>query len=232
MRRLFERGLPQAPPDAPIVGQHPSELDSAGLVHSHRAVYLPTGPVWPGLGWQGPGPGGPVAHAQTSRAGSVAPSQLVEAQRFNATVADGGRGRLLIFVPFDPNQTWSVKPRHHVTGTVDGMGLRGVLERRSDGYGFTLGPAWARGCGVDVGDTVAVVLLPEGPQRDDLAADVAGALAANPQAGAFFDSLAQFYRRAYLSWIDATKRSPAKRAERITQMIKLLDAGIKQRPNS
>jgi len=39
---------------------------------------------------------------------------------------------------------------------------------------------------------VVVVLLPEGPQRDDLAADVASALAANPQAGAFFDSLAQF----------------------------------------
>jgi len=30
-----------------------------------------------------------------------------------------------------------------------------------------------------------------------------------PRAGAFFDSLAQFYRSVYLSWIDATKRSPA-----------------------
>ena len=156
----------------------------------------------------------------------------MEPQRFTATVADGGRRRLLILVPFDPDQTWSVKPRHYVTGTVDGMGVRGVLERRSEGYGFTLGPAWARGCRVDVGATVAVVLLPEGPQRDDLAADIASALAANPQAGAFFDSLAQFYRRAYLSWIDATKRSPAKREERIEEMIKLLDVGIKQRPNA
>ena len=51
-------------------------------------------------------------------------------------------------------------------------------------------------------------------------------------AGPFFDSLAQFYRKAYLRWIDATKRSPAKRAERIAEMIKLLDAGVKQRPNS
>lgn len=156
----------------------------------------------------------------------------MESQRFTVTVADGGRGRLLIVVPFDPNRTWSVKPRHHVTGTVKGMGVRGVLERRSDGYAFTLGPASVCDCGEDVGDTVPVVLVPEGPQRDDLAADVAGALAADPQAGAFFDSLAQFYRRAYLSWIDATKRSPAKRAERIAEMIKLLDAGIKQRPNS
>lgn len=89
-----------------------------------------------------------------------------------------------------------------------------------------------RGCRVGVGDKVAVVLLPEGPQRDDLAADIADALAASPRAGAFFDSLAQFYRRAYLSWIDATKRSPAKRAERIAEMINLLDAEIKQRPSS
>lgn len=162
----------------------------------------------------------------------MAPSELVESQRFTVTVADGGRGRLLIVVPFDPNRTWSVKPRHHVTGTVNGMGVRGVLELRSEGYAFTLGPAWVRDCRVDVGDTVPVVLEPEGPQRDDLAADVAEALAANPRAGAFFDSLAQFYRRAYVRWIDATKRSPSRRAERITEMIKLLDAGIKQRPNS
>jgi len=153
-------------------------------------------------------------------------------QRFTTTVADGGHGRLLILVPFDPNRTWNVKPRHHVTGTVNGMGVRAVLERRSDGYGFTLGPTWVRDCGVAVGDTVLVALLPEGPQRDDLAADVADALAANARAGAFFDSLAQFYRKAYLSWIDATRRSPAKRAERIAEMIKLLDAGVKQRPNS
>jgi bacteriocin resistance YdeI/OmpD-like protein len=167
-----------------------------------------------------------------SPAGGVAASELVEPQRFTVTVADGGRGRLLIVVPFDPNQTWSVKPRHHITGTVNGMGVRGVLELRSEGYGFTLGPAWMRDCGVDVGDTVPVVLVPEGPQRHELAPDVADALAANPEAGAFFDSLAQFYRRAFLSWIDATKRSPARRAERIAQMIKLLDAGITQRPDS
>ncbi len=108
----------------------------------------------------------------------------------------------------------------------------GFSSARSEGYAFTLGPAWVRCCRLGVGDTVRVVLEPEGPQRDDLAADVADALAANPQAGAFFDSLAQFYRRAYLIWIDATKRSPARRAERIAKMIKLLDAGIKQRTNT
>jgi uncharacterized protein YdeI (YjbR/CyaY-like superfamily) len=63
--------------------------------------------------------------------------------------------------------------------------------------------------GVAIGDDVTVELAPEGPQRGDLADDIAAALAADPAAGAFFDTLAQFYRNAYLRWIDATTRRPA-----------------------
>ena len=61
---------------------------------------------------------------------------------------------------------------------------------------------------------MAVELTPEGPQRADLAEDIAAALAANPAAGAFFDTLAQFYRKAYLRYIDATTagRTCARRA--------------------
>ncbi len=49
-------------------------------------------------------------------------------------------------------------------------------------------------------------LAPDGPQRVDLAEDIFAALAANPAAGAFFDALRQFYRKAYLRWIDASTR--------------------------
>jgi hypothetical protein len=48
--------------------------------------------------------------------------------------------------------------------------------------------------------------------------------------GAFFDTLAQFYRKAYLRWIDATARRPDLRAARIAEVADLLAAGIKQRP--
>lgn len=71
---------------------------------------------------------------------------------------------------------------------------------------------------------------PEGPQRDDIADDVTLALEAEPDAAAFFDGLAQFYRRAYLRWIDATKRRPEVRAERIAEVVDLLKAGTKERP--
>jgi Bacteriocin-protection, YdeI or OmpD-Associated/Aromatic amino acid lyase len=50
-----------------------------------------------------------------------------------------------------------------------------------------------------------------------------------PAAAAFFDSLAQFYRRGYLRWIDATRRRPEQRAVRIAEMVELLESGIKQR---
>jgi uncharacterized protein YdeI (YjbR/CyaY-like superfamily) len=77
---------------------------------------------------------------------------------------------------------------------------------------------------------VIVELAPEGPQRADLADDISAALAANPAAGAFFDTLAQFYRRAYLRYIDATTRRPDLRASRIAEVVGLLADGIKERP--
>ena len=86
--------------------------------------------------------------------------------------------------------------------------------------------------GVAIGDEVAVELAPEGPQRADLADDIAAALAADPAAAAFFDTLAQFYRKAYLRWIDATTRRPDVRAARIAEVVDLLAAGIKERPRS
>jgi Bacteriocin-protection, YdeI or OmpD-Associated len=41
---------------------------------------------------------------------------------------------------------------------------------------------------------------------------------------AFFDTLAQFYRQAYLRWIDATARRPDLRAARIGEVVDLLAA--------
>jgi len=156
----------------------------------------------------------------------------MQPQHFTATLAPGSRGRVFVPVPFNPDEVWRAKPLHHVSGTINGMGIRAAIEGDGDQRGFTLGPAWLRCCAVAVGDTVTVEIGPEGPQRDDLALDVAAALDADPEAGAFFDSLAQFYRKAYLSWIDATKRSPELRAQRISEMIRLLGAGVKERPRA
>lgn len=73
------------------------------------------------------------------------------------------------------------------------------------------------------------MLEPEGPQRADLAPDIAAALDAEPDAAAFFDSLAQFYRKAWLRWIDSTKRNPEQRPARIAEMVRNLIEGRKER---
>jgi len=152
------------------------------------------------------------------------------ARAYRATVTRDARRRVLVPVPFEPDEAWGAKPAHPVTGRVNGMKVRAVVEPLGDGWGIVLGAAWRRDCGVAPGDTVDVELFPEGPQRDDLAPDIAAALSADATAGAFFDGLAQFYRRAYLRWIDGTKRRPEVRAERIAEVVALLKAGVKERP--
>jgi hypothetical protein len=154
-------------------------------------------------------------------------------RRFSVSVAVDRRGRVTVPVPFDPDDAWGSKPSHHVAGMVEGCDLRGVVDKGSDGDVVVLGPAWNRDrLGLTDGATVEVALHPEGPQRGDLAPDVAAALDASPEAGAFFDSLAPFYRNAYLRWIDATKRHPEQRPVRIAEVIGLLEDHQKQRPDT
>jgi len=157
---------------------------------------------------------------------------MAPAETFTTTVAADDRGRLVIRVPFDPNGAWGEKDRHHVTGTVGGRRIRGALDVVEEGYGLVLGPAWQRDADFEPGSDVVVTLAPEGPQRATLPPDVAAALDAEPAAAAFFDSLATFYRKGYLRWVDATKRQPDVRAARIAEMIELLKAGTKERPKA
>jgi hypothetical protein len=152
------------------------------------------------------------------------------AQSFQARLEGTEKGRVYVVLPFDPEQVWGVRERYHVRGTINGMGVRGALERFSKGYFLPLGPAYRRGAGLQPGDAVAVVLLPEGPQSEALAADISAALAAEPDAARFFDGLATFYRKNYLRWIDSTRRSPDLRAQRIAELIELMKAGKKARP--
>ena len=153
-------------------------------------------------------------------------------QRFRAVIAADPGGRAVIAVPFDPDETWGAKADHPVGGTIDGCRIRARLVPADRGWVLSLAPKRLCDMGIAIGDDVTVELAPEGPQRNDLADDIAAALAANPAAGAFFDTLAQFYRKAYLRWIDATTRRPDLRAARIAEVVGLLAAGIKERPRS
>jgi len=148
-------------------------------------------------------------------------------QTFKSTIVKSG-ARAFIPIPFDPNNAWGSKERHHITGTVNGCRVRGALVFDGLQFVLPLGPAWRRDNGLDVGAKVNVVLSPEGPQLETLSPDVASALEAEPKARAFFDELASFYRKNFIRWIESAKREET-RSGRIKEMIKLLKAEKKQK---
>ncbi|MBI3957166.1 MAG: DUF1905 domain-containing protein [Chloroflexi bacterium] len=149
-------------------------------------------------------------------------------QRFSAVIEKAGN-RAVLRLPFDPNAVWGAKERHHISGSVNGCPVRGALGVDTDGYFLALGAAWRRDNRLDVGAEVDVELTAEGPQMEQLADDISAALEAEPEALAFFQGLATFYRKGYLRWIDGTKGRPEIRAERIAEVIDLLKSGEKQR---
>lgn len=149
---------------------------------------------------------------------------------FEAKFVVGPHGRMFLRPPFDPAQVWGERTLYRLTGAVNGEKIRALMERHDGEWRLMLTPMWIDCLGLRDDDTVRVVMALEGPQRDGLDADIAAALDAEPQAAAYYDALAQFYRRAYLKWIDGTKRRPELRAERIAEMVRLLKAGTKARP--
>ena len=151
-----------------------------------------------------------------------------KSKSFTASVGGTARRRV-IPLAFDPDAVWGPKKEHRVSGAIGEARWRGSIVPHGEGYAIAPGPAWWRDCDLQPGTRVKVTLAPEGPQRADLAPDLAAALEAEPAAGEFFDSLAQFYRKAYLRYIDATKRKPELRADRIREVVRLLKAGKKER---
>ena len=133
-----------------------------------------------------------------------------------------------VVLPFDPNEAWGVKQRHYVTGSINGCPIRASIDGEAPPFSLALGPAWLRDNGIGAGENVEVVLAPEGPQSGTLSPDIAAALAAAPEARSFFDSIATFYRNNFVRWIESAKR-PETRSARIAEMIRMLNAGQKQR---
>ena len=158
------------------------------------------------------------------------PHSASGARRFRATIAGSEKGRVYVRLPFDPAEAWGARARYDVRGTVNDCRVRGTLAEAGQGHFLPLGPAWRRDNGLRPGDEIEVLLTAEPAQREGLPDDVAAALDAEPEAASFYDNLAGFYRKAYLRWIESTKRRPDVRAARIAELVALLKAGRKQRP--
>jgi bacteriocin resistance YdeI/OmpD-like protein/uncharacterized protein DUF1905 len=151
---------------------------------------------------------------------------MMSTQRFTTTLVKSGTGAFFV-IPFDPDEVWGAKERHYVAGTIAGHRFRGCIEPDGTPRILSIGAAWIRDNEVGDGANVEVILAPDGHQIDTLSPDIAVALKAEPQARAFFESVAPFYRNNYIRWIESARR-PETRSGRIAEMVKLLKAGEKR----
>ena len=126
-------------------------------------------------------------------------------QEFTTTITSAG-SKTILPIPFNPNETWGDKLRHHITGSINGVKVRGSIDSDGSRFFLSLGPAWCRNAGLGAGEMVEVTISPEGPQLEDLSPDILSALDAEPQARAFFEALATFYRTGYIKWIEGARR--------------------------
>jgi hypothetical protein len=149
-------------------------------------------------------------------------------QRFDAVLEPRPRGGVSVRMPFDPDTVWGQKERHYVAGSIQRHGVRGVIVVVGDASYLQLGPSWCRDPRMGPGAHVSVVLEPEGPQIETMADDVRAALIEAPEARRFFESLATFYRKGYVDWIEGAKR-PDTRVRRIGEAIDALKAGQRER---
>jgi hypothetical protein len=148
-------------------------------------------------------------------------------QRFRATLSVRGT-QMGIVMPFDPNELWGAKNRHDVSGTIDGHVVRGPLQKDRDGFLLALGPAWRRDANLNEEAELEIVLAPEGPQLENIPDVLLEALQNHPEALQFFFSIAPFYRKNYVRWIESAKK-PETRAARVLETVTLLAEGKRQK---
>ena len=147
---------------------------------------------------------------------------------FTATAQARPKGGIAIALPFDPAEAWGDRDRYYLAGTIERHPMRATVTPADDEPMLTLGPAWCRDPRVGPGASLQVNLHPEGPQLDTISADFADALRAEPKARRFFESLATFYRKAYVTWVERAKK-PATRVPRIAEVVDDLRAARRER---
>jgi hypothetical protein len=151
----------------------------------------------------------------------------VERHEFTGTLQDSGTGGgRWIEVPFDAKEVFG-QARPPVRGTVNGTPLRTRLAAYGGRTYLGLRAEIRAAAGIDVGDSVDVVLeLDDAPREVDVPAALSAALADDAAARAAFDALSFTHRREYAEWIASAKRAET-RERRLAKALEMLRAGVK-----
>jgi hypothetical protein len=138
---------------------------------------------------------------------------------------------------FGPNNTGSEVPDEVVEALGRGRRPKVVVTVNGYTYRSTVAPMGGKNLipfasehraasGIAGGDAIDVeIVADDAPREVVLPDDLAGALAAAPEATAFFDGLSYTNRRAYVLWIEDAKK-PETRAARVAKAVEMLAEGM------
>ena len=127
-------------------------------------------------------------------------------------------------VPLDVPAVFG-KARAPVRGTINGQPFRSTVAVYGGHYYLPVNRALREAAGVAAGDAVVIELAAdEQPRTVDPPAELAGALAADPEAKVAFDGLSYTHQREYAEWVAEAKRE-ATRRRRVEQAVQMLRDG-------
>jgi Bacteriocin-protection, YdeI or OmpD-Associated/Domain of unknown function (DUF1905) len=143
--------------------------------------------------------------------------------RFRTVLGAEGSG-VFIEVPLDVPAVFG-RARAAVRGTIDGHPFRGTVAVYGGRYYLPVKRALREAAGVAAGDAVVVELeADQEPRTVEPPADLAAALAGDPQAHAAFAALSYTHQREYAEWVAAAKRAETRR-RRVEQAVAMLRDG-------
>lgn len=146
---------------------------------------------------------------------------------FETTLAGSG-GKAGIVVPEHAIHELAAGKRPPVLVDLNGYEYRSTVAVMSSQYMIGVSAAVRTATGLAAGDPLRVTLtLAESPREVDIPADLAGALAADPDLGAFFASLSNSLKRYHVDNINGAK-TPSTRQRRIDKALALFRSGNKR----
>jgi hypothetical protein len=146
---------------------------------------------------------------------------------FETTVAASGNNTGIV-VPDEPIEQLGAGRRPPVLVDVNGYQYRNTVAVMGGRHMIGISAAVRKATGLSGGDPIRVTLsLAEGPREVDVPADFAEALAADPEAGAFFERLSNSLQRYHADNVNGAKTA-ATRQRRIDKAIALFREGRKR----
>ena len=145
--------------------------------------------------------------------------------RFDSVVQQNGKTATGIPVPAEVVDALDAGKRPKVTVTIGAHTYRSSVASWGDGFMVSLSAANRTAAGVEAGDSVSVEIeLDAAPRAVVMPPDFAAALAEQPVARQFFESLSFSNQRWFTDSVDSAKKAET-RAARIDKYVAMLGEG-------